>query len=118
MKKNFTDLTYGSIAVLGGGALFLSSTIASGIYVGMISTLGVGLLLIKLKDSSPWLFNWILRHNIMSDLVLSVLLVFIMGTSTVTSIIAGASAALFCSAGLMYLNKIFIKNPKSSDVLA
>ncbi|EQC44578.1 hypothetical protein M899_2464 [Bacteriovorax sp. BSW11_IV] len=118
MKNNFTDITYYSIGALGVGAVILGGTVANGIFVGGMSTLGVALLLIKLKDSNPRIFYWILKHNIMSDLILSVLLVMLMGTSTVTAIISGASAALFCSAGLTYLSKLFVKNSESSQIVS
>ena len=103
--KNLDQMTYTSVTVLGIGGLFLGGTVLNGVFVGAMSTLGVGMLLFKLKESHPKLFRLIVEHNIISDVVLSVLLVFIMGTSTVTSIISGASAALFCSAGLSYLSK-------------
>lgn len=44
----------------------------------------------------------------MSDLVLSVLLAFIVGSGTATGIIAGAASALFCSAEITYLSDVFI----------
>jgi len=110
--KKMNELTYGSIVALSAGAILLGGTVANGIFVGGMSTLGVALLLIKLKDSNPKIFYWILKHNIMSDLILSVLLIFMMGTSSVTAIISGASAALFCSAGLMYLGKFLKEKPK------
>lgn len=102
MKNNFADITYYSVGALGIGAIMLGGTIANGIFTGAMSTLGVALLLIKLKDGNPRIFYWILRHNIMSDLILSVLLVLLLGTGgSVTSIVSGASAALFCSAGFL-----------------
>ncbi|PIK15099.1 hypothetical protein [Halobacteriovorax sp. JY17] len=103
--ENLDKLTYVSVIILGIGGIFLGGTVLNGVFVGAMSTLGIGMLLFKLRKNHSRTFNLIIEHNIISDIVLSSLLVFIMGTSTVTSIISGASAALFCSAGLSYLSR-------------
>lgn len=114
--QNLDQVTYTSVTVLAVGGVFLGGTVLNGVFVGAMSTLGVGMLLFKLRESYPKIFELIIKHNIISDLILSALLVFIMGTSTVTSIISGASAALFCSAGLSYLGK-YLKNRHNMEYL-
>lgn len=114
--KNLDQITYSSVFALGIGGLCLGGSVVSGVFTGAISTLGVALILLKIRDGSPRLFNWIIRHNIMTDIFLSVILVYLMGTTTVTALISGASAALFCSAGITYLGKIMNKETTSGIV--
>jgi hypothetical protein len=111
--KNAKKVVYGSVIGLSVGGAMLGGMVLNGVFVGAMTTLGVGLLFIKLKDSSPWLWRWLLSHPLFLDMALSTALVLLMGTSSVTSIIGGAAAALFCSAGLQ-----FMKERSSFDLVA
>jgi hypothetical protein len=101
--KNFV---YGSVGVLIGSGVCLGGIIASGVATGLFSSLGVGMILYKLKDSCPRLWAWILKHYIFSDLVLSILLAYLVGSGTAVGIIAGSASALFVSAGITYLGSV------------
>lgn len=103
--KNLRKIVYGSVVGLSVGGVCLGGMVMNGVFVGALTTLGVGLLFIKLKDSSPAIWRWLLNHPLFLDMVLSSALVFLMGTSSVTSLIGGAAAALFCSAGLQYFKE-------------
>lgn len=104
--KNTKKLIYGSIAGLSVGGLMLGGMVLNGVFVGAVTTLGVGLLFIKIKDSSPWLWRLLINHPVFLDLALSAGLVMLMGTASVTALIGGAAAALFCSAGLHYFKEV------------
>lgn len=104
--KSARKVIYGSVIGLSVGGAMLGGMVLNGVFVGAMTTLGVGLLFIKLKDSSPWLWRWLINHPLFLDFALSTALVLLMGTSSVTSIIGGAAAALFCSAGLQYMKEV------------
>lgn len=104
--KNLKNISYGAVGVLSLGGLLLGSTTLNGVFVGAMSALGAGLILLKLKDRFPRLFRFIVRHNMLSDLVLSLLMVLVIGTGTITGIIAATSASLFISAGLSYFGTL------------
>lgn len=104
--KNMRKIVYGSVIGLSAGGVMLGGMVMNGVFVGALTTLGVGLLFIKLKDTSPAIWRWLLNHPLFLDMALSTALVLVMGTSSVTSLIGGAAAALFCSAGLQYFKEI------------
>lgn len=104
--KNLNQFMYGSVGVLVGSGLFFGGVVASGVTTGLFSTLGVGMILLKLRQSCPRVWRWIVKHNVMSDLILSALLAYIVGSGTATGIIAGAASALFCSVGITLLDKL------------
>ena len=98
MESN--NLIYGSVGVLVLSGTYFGGIAGSGILVGFLTATGIGILIFKLKSSFPWLYKKIIKHNVMSDLCLSGLLVFLLASNTAISIIASASAALLVSAGL------------------
>ncbi|MFT6632885.1 MAG: hypothetical protein ACJAS4_002853 [Bacteriovoracaceae bacterium] len=100
--KNAKKIVFGSVIGLSVGGVMLGGIVMNGVFVGAMTTLGVGLLFIKLQDSSPWLWRWLINHPLFLDMALSAALVLLLGTGSGTSVIGGAAAALFCSAGLQY----------------
>ena len=106
--KNLETITYSSVIGMGVVGIALGGLAMNSIFLGAVSAISVGLLLLKLRESSPWLFNQILKYQLMSDLVLSLLLVLIIGTSTATSVLGAITATVFASTGLMYLKKNFL----------
>lgn len=103
--KKIDNVTYSSIGVLAVGGIVLGGTIANSIFLGLTGAASVGLILIKIKKSSPRTYKFILRHDIMSDIILSLLLIFIIGTSTVTSVLGAMAASLLASCGILYLKR-------------
>lgn len=106
MEENFSDtVTYSSIAVLAVGGIVLGGTIANSVFLGLTGAASIGLILIKLKKSFPRTYKFILRHDITSDIVFSLLIVLLLGTSTVTSALGAMAASLIVSCGILYLKK-------------
>lgn len=94
-----------SVALLIGSSLFIGGAVAGGIFTGLISALGLGLILIKVRNHFPKVWKFVLRHPIMTDVVLSSLLAFLLVNNTVTGLVSAAGAGLFVSAGLAYSTK-------------
>jgi hypothetical protein len=103
--KNLDNITYSSILVLTAGGVILGGTIANSVFLGLTGAASVGLILIKFKKSFPKIYKFILRHDIMSDIVFSLLLLLIIGTSTVTSVLGAMAASLLASCGILYLKR-------------
>lgn len=95
-----------SVCILLGSSLYIGGVVAGGIYTGLISAMGVGLILFKLKDAYPKAWDWMLRHSIMTDVLLSGLLAALLVNNTVTGIISAAGAGLFVSAGVAIASKM------------
>lgn len=95
-----------SIGLLLGSSLYIGGAVAGGIYTGLISALGMGLILIKLKDSFPKVWGKMLKHPILTDIVLSSLLAALLINNTVTGIISAAGAGLFVSAGITIATRL------------
>lgn len=89
-----------------GSIFFIGGTLAMGIMTGLISSIGVGFLLLKLKTHSPAVWKLMLKHQIITDLVFSCLFVILLNPATATGLIAGCSAAVFTSVGLVVAAKI------------
>lgn len=104
--KNLDNITYSSIGVLAVGGIVLGGTIANSVFLGLTGAASVGLILIKFKKSFPKIYKFILRHDIMSDVAFSLLLVLIIGTSTVTSVLGAMAASLLASCGILYLKRV------------
>lgn len=91
---------YGSVGLLVLSGAYFGGVAGSGILVGFLTAIGIGIIIFKLRTGAPWMFRLIIKHNVLSDLILSGLLVFVLASNTAISIIASASAALLVSAGL------------------
>lgn len=89
-----------SVTLLMGSSLYIGGVVAGGVYTGLISAMGLGLILIKFKDSFPRAWRIMLRHHILTDIALSSFLAAILINNTVTGIISAAGAGLFVSAGI------------------
>ena len=77
-----------------------------GVMTGLISSIGVGFMLLKCKTHLPKLWKFILAHQLLSDLIISALFVLLLNPTTATGLIAGVSADLFTSAGLIVASKL------------
>ncbi len=95
-----------SVCVLLGSSFYIGGVVAGGIYTGLISAMGTGLILFKLKDTYPRVWAWMMKHSIMTDLLLSGLLAALLINNTVTGIISAAGAGLFVSAGITLASRI------------
>ena len=95
-----------SVLVLVGSSFYIGGVVAGGIYTGLISAMGTGLILFKLKDSCPGVWKWMLKHSIITDVLLSGLMAALLINNTVTGIISAAGAGLFISAGITIASRV------------
>ena len=103
---------------IGGTSMFLFSMVfiatgvlATGITTGVVTTLGFAFLLIKMRSSKVGglIWNFLLSHPVMADLIISLVFIALMGTATATGIIAGATAAVLASALISFSGKVIGK---------
>jgi len=85
---------------------FIGGTLAMGIMTGLMSSIGVGFLLLKLRSNSPKVWNLMLKHQAITDVLFSGLFIILLNPATATGLIAGCSAAVFTSVGLVIAAKI------------
>lgn len=95
-----------------GGAIVIGSQVAAGVFTGAITAAGVGYTVFKLRKHAPRVFNVIHDRPLTSDIILDAGVFLIVGGTTVTGIVAGASASLFTSIalnGIRRLGKVDVK---------
>lgn len=102
--NNAVKLIYGSIGLLILSSMYIGGAVAGGIFTGLISAIGLGLILIKIKTFFPRIWAFIRSHPILSDVFFSSTLAFFLVNNTVTGIVSAAGAGLFVSAGLGLLS--------------
>ncbi len=98
---------YSSIGVLIVGSVWIGGQLAAGIYVALITTVGVGMVLIKVKNSFPRVWKYMMMHPIVMDILFSTVLGFLLINQTVTGIVSAAAVGLFISAGIGIAAKNF-----------
>ncbi|MBH46587.1 MAG: hypothetical protein CME71_00290 [Halobacteriovorax sp.] len=90
----------GSAIVLFSSMIFIGSTLSVGIMTGLMSSMGLAIILIKVQNCYPHYWAIMCKHPILSDFTISTTLFMLVASSTATGVIAGASASLFASIGL------------------
>lgn len=111
--NNDDKVVYSSIGVLIVGSIWIGGQVSAGIFTALISAVGVGMILIKIKGSFPKVWDYMMRHPIMMDILFSAILGFLLINQTVTGIISAAAAGLFVSAGIGISAKFHV--PKSTE---
>jgi len=96
----------GAGAAVVGGAILIGSQVASGVFVGAITATAVTYTLCKTKTHLPRIWNIIHDNPLMADAVIDAGVFVLVGGVTVTGIVAGASASLFTSIGLIGLRRL------------
>ena len=109
-----------SIAFVLTIAIFFIGGIGStGLLVGLLSSLGSSILLIKMQDSASAfgkkIWNWLLNHKVLADVIASIVFVVFLNPATVTGLIAGVSAVIYSSALLILMDKGVGKVQLSSE---
>lgn len=115
--SNFNEVTFSKInaedvVLIGagvavvGGAVIIGSQVAAGVFTGAITAAGVGYTVYKLRKHAPRAFNIIHDRPLSSDLIIDGAVFLIVGGTTVTGIVAGASASLFTSIALNGIRKL------------
>lgn len=82
-------------------ALFIGGSLTTGIFAGVFTTAGFGLLLEKIKDGAPSVYNWIIDHPVAMDFLIGALFTYTFGF-TVAGIIGGAVVNILTSVVLDY----------------
>jgi hypothetical protein len=108
VMNNDDKVVYSSIGILIVGSVWIGGQVSAGIFTALISTVGVGMIFVKIKGSSPRTWDYMMRHPIMMDILFSVVLGFLLINQTVTGIISAAAAGLFVSAGIGIASKFHI----------
>lgn len=93
------------VAVI-GGAVIIGSQVAAGVFTGAITAAGVGYTVYKLRKHAPRAFNIIHDRPLSSDIIIDGAVFLIVGGTTVTGIVAGASASLFTTIALNGIRKL------------
>lgn len=85
-----------------------SGALATGIVTGIISAIGVGFVMLKMKSNryGARLWNTMIDHPGVADLAISFGFVFLLGTTTATGIISGATAAIVSSCLITLATKV------------
>lgn len=105
----------GDIVMVGASGFLLvlvfmiGGVLAVGIITGLMSAMGFGFLLYKLKQARPEAWNWMIDHPLATDCIVSLGFILLLAPATATGIIAGASAAMFASAGISMANRFIGK---------
>lgn len=93
---------------------FIIQNLAGGIILGFLSSTGVSILLLKMKDSTNPLcakmWNFLLNHKILSDCIASGAFVFLLNPTSVMGLVAGAAAVIFSSGYLIIFDRFLGKN--------
>ena len=84
--------------------IFMGGILASGVMLGLITSLGLGIILWECRTFSPKIYDFIVQHNFATDLVASVLFFGLLGMS-VNGLIAGAVFSICMSNILLLCNK-------------
>ncbi len=118
-KKTTTTVDHGftgsEIFIAGTSAFlflmifFAGGILATGITTGIISSVGLGYVLLKMRNGEKGarVWNTIIENQAIADLVISLGFILLMGTATSTGIISGAVAAI-CSSCLITFGGKFL----------
>ncbi len=90
---------------------FVSGILTIGIVTGLISSIGLGYVLLKMRSGKigARVWNTIMENQAMADIVISFGFIFLLGTTTSTGIISGAVAAIASSAMITFGGKLLGK---------
>lgn len=119
-KTNHEDI--GNIIIFSSSGLLLvlvilvGGALATGIITGLMSAMGFGFLLFRLRASKPEMWNWVIDNPGKMDVLMSMGFICLLAPATATGIIAGASAALFASAGISAATKFIGKVPNVGPI--
>lgn len=97
-------MSAGAFVIISG--CVLGSQIAGGVFVGLVSASGVAYTILKTRQYAPRIFNCIVSNPLASDLIIDAGVFILVGSSTVTGIVAGASASLFTSIALNCIRRL------------
>jgi hypothetical protein len=96
----------GAGVLLVGTAAMIGSQIAAGCFTGFMSACGIAYTLFKMRKDAPRIWNLIIDRPLTTDIVIDAGVFLIVGSSTVTGLVAGASASLFTSISLCGLRRL------------
>lgn len=111
-RKDIFMLSPEEVILLGAGigligiAAIIGSQVAAGVFTGFISACGIAYTIYKTRRDAPRLFNFIMDRPLLSDVLIDAGVFLIVGGTTVTGIVAGASASLFTTIGLSGLRRL------------
>ena len=98
--ENENFVIYGSVGLLIVSSLWLGGAIAAGVLIALISTLGVGLILLKIRMSFPKVWLWFKRHPLLADIIFSGGMALVLLNGSVTGLVSSAAVGIFVSLGL------------------
>jgi len=84
---------------------FIGGTIATGVITGLIAAIGTGFLLWKTRAYKPVLWNTMMDHILLTDIILSGLFIMLIAPTTLGGLTAGLAATVFTSAGITAAHK-------------
>lgn len=96
----------GAGVAVAGGAVLIGSQVAAGVFVGAVTAAGVTYTICKTRTHLPRVWNVIHDNPLAADVVIDAGVFLLVGGVTVTGIVAGASASLFTSIGLIGLRRL------------
>lgn len=111
-RKDVSMISPEEIILLGAGigligvAAIIGSQVAAGVFTGFVSAAGIAYTIFKTRKDAPRIFNLIMDRPLLSDVVIDVGVFLIVGGTTVTGIVAGASASLFSTIALSGLRRL------------
>lgn len=103
--SNEEKLILGMTAIASLSAFWFGASLASGVFTGLLSSLGTFMLFNKLKEFSPAAWLFLVNRSLLLDMLLSGVSAWLVASSTVTGIIAMASAGLISSAMITIAQK-------------
>lgn len=84
--------------------IFFGGVMASGVLLGLISTIGFSILFYESRTAMPKLYGWMVRNPFWTDLISTILLTGMFGTS-VNGLVAAAVFGVLNTVFLMVVNK-------------
>ena len=109
---NMSEISVEDVVLVGagvaivGGAVVIGSQVAAGVFTGAITAVGVGYTVFKFRKHAPRVWNTICDRPLTTDIVVDAGVFLVVGSASVTGIVAGASASLFTSIALSGLRKL------------
>lgn len=95
-----------SVSVLIIGSVYVGGIVVAGVFTGLVASLGLGLIFLKLSYCFPRLWGVLIERQISMDIICSLLLGYLLINGSVTGLIAATSAALFVSVGVYFAKKV------------
>lgn len=92
------------VAGLLGMIVFSGSLVSGALLLGFLSSFSVLFLFSKLDKGLPRVYEFLLRHSILTDLIMTGAFAVLFGT-TVTGLIAAATSGIVCSTFLSITKK-------------